>query len=67
MFDAKNDPRAGSDPEVAMETRRKTYWRANFDFRKPHEFMDPKDPKPSYSIRPVYLPEYRGARYPGGH
>ena len=63
---ASNDPRSGVDPEVRMETRRRTFWQANFDFRKTDEQIDPKDPKPSYSVRPYYLPEYRGARYPGG-
>ena len=63
---ARNDPRSGVDPEVRMETRRRTFWQANFNFRNPNEHIDPKDPKPSYAVRPYYLPEYRGARFPGG-
>lgn len=63
---SRNDPRPGDAPVVKMETKRRTYWNANYDFRKTDEHLDPKDPKPSYSIRPVYQPEYKGARYPGG-
>lgn len=66
VFDADNDPRAFDDPDLVTEDRRKIYWRANFDFRNPNENIDPKDPKPSYSIRPVFQPEFRRNRPVGG-
>lgn len=66
VFDARNDPRAGDDPELIMEDRRKIYWRANYNFRNPNERIDPKDPKPSYNVRPTYLPEFRRIRPVGG-
>ncbi|MGB0579205.1 MAG: hypothetical protein ACPGVU_05830 [Limisphaerales bacterium] len=64
--DARNDPRAGNDPELVMEDRRKIYWRANYNFRNPSENIDAKDPKPSYAIRPTYQPEFRRRRPIGG-
>jgi hypothetical protein len=67
VFDAKNDPRPGDDPEVSRERRRKTYWRGNFNFRDPNEGIDPRDPKPSYSIRKAYQPNYGRTYYPGGN
>ena len=65
VFVAKNDPRPGDDPEVVMETRRRTYYNANFEMRNPDERLDPTDPKPSYNVRPSFQPEFRRIRYPG--
>lgn len=67
VFEAPNDPRPGDDPELIREIRRESYYRANFDFRDPDEGIDPKDPKPSYSIRKAYQPNYGRLYRPGGN
>jgi hypothetical protein len=64
--DAPNDPRAGDDSDRQRERRHAIYRRANFNYRNPRESIDPKDPKPSYAIRKVFVPEFRVIRYPGG-
>lgn len=64
--DAPNDPRAGDDSDRQRERRHAIYRRANFNYRNPRESIDSKDPKPSYAIRKVFVPEFRVIRYPGG-
>jgi len=63
---APNDSRSSRDPNLAMEVENRNLLKTNFELRNPEQRRDPRDPAPSYSVRPFYQPEYRGARSAGG-